>query len=106
MASTGNRLKRLAVQWGGLALVLQLWVALGFVHYIKLEWETARPKLVSFKDTMDRMSQMKSVVFKYPYIAIYIIAAALLIGGVIAYLTIRGVREAMAPEPDDRAPPL
>ena len=90
-----NRLRRLAFQWGGLALVGQLWIALGFVHDAKLEWSVSRSRFLDFKTTVDRLSQLKAVAFKYPYVAMYGLIAAILLATVLGALWVVGICDAM-----------
>jgi hypothetical protein len=95
-----RRRQRLAMQWGGLALVAQLWVALAFVRRFLFDWEVTRPQLVSFTQSMARFSQLKTPALKYPVVAVYFVlfVAAMLV--LIGWLGTSGLREAMAPEPE------
>ncbi|MCU1282805.1 MAG: hypothetical protein JWM53_6351 [bacterium] len=93
-----KRLQRVAVQWGGLALVAQVWVALVFVRRFLLDWEATRPQLVSFAESMNRFSQLKTPALKYPWGAVYFVLFVAGIVALLGWLALSGLREAMAPE--------
>jgi hypothetical protein len=98
-----DRLRQLAVQWGGLALVAQIWVALSFVQNVPREWQIGHPRLDSPRVIADRISQLKPALFKFPWSALYLGSFLLLILIVTVTLWIVGMRQAMAPERDDHA---
>jgi hypothetical protein len=87
------------LQWGGLALVAQLWVALGFVRRLLLDWDATKPQLVSFAESVNRFSQLKAPALKYPWAAFYLLLFAGGLAGIIGWMMIAGLRDAMAPEP-------
>ena len=99
-----SRRQRLGLQWGGLALVAQLWVALAFVRRLLADWEATRPQLVSFEQSFARFSQLKTPALKYPTVAVYFALFVVAVVGIIAWLVRDGMREAMAPEPTPEAP--
>jgi hypothetical protein len=93
-----KRLQRAALQWGGLALVAQLWVALGFIRRLLLDWEVTRPQLVSFAESVNRFSQLKTPALKYPSAAVYFVLFVAGVVGLLGWLAVEGLRDAMAPE--------
>ena len=95
-----SRLQRSGLQWGGLALVAQLWTALYFVHCWETMWSATQPELASFAQSVDRFSQFKTPALKYPYAAIYFSLFVAALAGLLGWLMVRGLREAMAPEPE------
>ncbi|HEY2745519.1 MAG TPA: hypothetical protein VGL86_12875 [Polyangia bacterium] len=88
------------MQWGGLALIAELWVALVFVRWARIAWELTRPELTTFAESVNRISQLKSPAFKYPASGVYLLLFVLLMVGVLGWLAFRGIVEAMAPERD------
>lgn len=97
-----SRLQRAALRWGGLALVAELWVALVFVHTARRHWNLYSAQMVSFDESMNRISQLKPLLFKAPYCLVYLILFVVGVSGVVGWLIASGMREAMAEEPDDQ----
>jgi hypothetical protein len=95
-----RRLQRAGLQWGGLALVAILGVALTFVRTLIDAWHETRPQLVSFEESVNRFSQLKAPELKYPAAAVYFVAFGAALVGLIGWLVVKGLREAMAPEPE------
>jgi hypothetical protein len=95
-----ERLQRAALRWGGLALVAQLWVALVFVHSVIEVWRSTRPELVSFAESANRFSQLKTPALKYPAAGVYFVLFVTALAALLVWLTVRGLREAMAAEPN------
>ncbi len=99
-----ERLQRAGLRWGGLALVGQLWVALVFVGWCFSGWEETRRQLVSFAESVDRFSQLKTPALKYPWAGVYFVLFVTGVVAILGWLTISGLREAMAPEPEANEP--
>lgn len=97
-----ERLRRLAVEWGGLALCAQLWVALVFVTNARLDVR-AFVAQIDYATLADRMSQFRPPRFKFPWLTAYAIVFALTMLGVLTVLLVWGLRQAIAPE-DEAAP--
>ena len=97
-------LRRITLVWGGLAVATQLWVGLIFVRWFVQSWHDTRPHLASFADSVDRFSQLKTPALKYPWSGVYFILCVAGIVGLIGWLTVSGVREAIAPEPESNEP--
>jgi hypothetical protein len=93
-----KRLQRAALQWGGLALVAEIWVALGFVYTFRRHWDFYSTQLVSLARSADRISQLKPFGFKFPFSAIYFVLMLVGVTGLIGWLTVWGLRDAMAEE--------
>lgn len=96
-----KRLQRAALQWGGLAMVAQLWVALVFVRRLLFDWDETRPQLASFAESMNRVSQLKAPALKYPWSGVYFVLFVVGAIVIVGWLTVAGVREAMAPATSD-----
>jgi hypothetical protein len=95
-----RRLQRLALQWGGLVLVAQLWVALIFVNVALDDWTRTKPFLVSFAESVNRFSQLRTPALKYPASGVYFVLFVAGLLTLLGWLVVRGLREAMAPEPE------
>jgi hypothetical protein len=88
-------LSRVGLVIGLVALAYQAWVSITFIRQVTYNWETTRPQLVSFAESANRFSQLKTPALKYPAVAIYF---SLFVAGVViivGWLLIRGVRDAM-----------
>lgn len=95
-----ERRQRLSLQWGALALLLQLRLALLFVQLVREEWATTAAKFGNLSQLTNRASQLKPAAFKFPFTWIYLSA---FVGATVAILVVywyRGMRAAMAPEPE------
>lgn len=94
--------------WGVLAVAAQWWVALIFVRWVMTAWKDNRPYLVSFAESTNRFSQLKTPALKYPWAGVYFVLAAAAIVGLVGWLVVGGVRDAIAPPPEtddaDRTP--
>ena len=100
-------LRRTGLVLGGLALVAELWTALSFVQTWVAMWLVTRPELVSFVETTNRFSQLKTPALKYPYAAVYFVLFTLALFSLLLWLLVQGVRDALTRDPqaterDDR----
>jgi hypothetical protein len=94
--------QRATLLWGVLAVATQLWVGLIFVRWFVRSWKDTRPALVSFAQSVNRFSQLKTPALKYPWAGVYFILCVAVIIGLVGWLTISGLREAIAPEPETK----
>lgn len=98
---SNERLRRLAYQWGGLALAVQLWIDLGFVHQLRRYLEFVA-KEVKLEVVPARISQLRPPALKVPWSYCYLgvfLAVAL---GCLGVLWVRALRRAMTPDDDAR----
>lgn len=98
-------MNRGALAWGVLALGAQLWILWTFLGWMHEEWRDTLPHLVSFGESMNRFSQLKTPSLKYPQAAVYFVLAAVGIIAFVGWLWVDGVRDAIArkpAEPDER----
>lgn len=93
-----RRLSRLAYQWGGVALAVQLWVCLHFVHQLRHDVTTLGAD-IKVSTLPDRLSQLRPPALKAPYCYVYFGLFLLTALAVIGTLAVRGLRAAMAPDP-------
>lgn len=96
-----ERLQRLAIQWGALALVAQIWIALLFEQKLREFWNDALEGFGGFAQFCDRISQLKSPPFKAPWSIVYFAIFAILVIAITASLWIYGMRDALAEERRD-----
>ncbi|MGZ3438379.1 MAG: hypothetical protein ACXVDD_02640 [Polyangia bacterium] len=78
----------------------QLYVALSFVQNVPHEWNDGKPRLNHPGIIADRISQMKPALFKFPFSAFYLAIFLALTLAITIMLWVRGMRSAMAAEPD------
>jgi hypothetical protein len=98
-----ERLERTALRWGGLALVVQIWIALHFEVVARRYWIDSRRYLVSLHRFAQRVSQLKPAAFKAPWSFVYLGLFVALMTAMVFALWIIGFREALAAgEPDDK----
>jgi hypothetical protein len=95
-----ERRQRLALQWGGLALVLQIRLAFLCINLAHTDWDSARSGIGDLAQLTNRASQLKPALFKFPWSGIYLCSFIGAVAVALAWLWIHGMREAMAPEPD------
>ena len=95
-----ERRQRFALQWGGLALLLQIRMAMLFVQLFRTDREGAALQYTNVQQLANRGSQLKPLAFKFPFVWIYVVAFFGLLAAIVLYLWIAGLRTAMAAEPD------
>lgn len=95
--STDDRMSRLAFEWGGLALTIQWWIYLGFVHQLR-RYVDKVAKDFNLGNLPDRVSQLRPPALKVPCSYVYLVVFVSIAVGAIGVLFVRGLREAMARE--------
>ncbi len=95
-----ERLKRLALQWGAIGLLAQLYLA---SNWLAEAVENLNDLLTRFNAPVlkDRISQLKPAAFKFPWTGMYMILFALVALAIVAVLIVRGWREAFPGEETD-----
>jgi hypothetical protein len=93
-------LRRAALVWGALVVAAQLWAALVFVRWFLQTWKDTRPYLVSFAESANRFSQLKTPAFKYPWSGIYFLLGVVGVVGVLGWIWAEAVRDLIASAPN------
>ncbi|MCU1279440.1 MAG: hypothetical protein JWM53_2986 [bacterium] len=84
--------------------MLQIRIALLFVRAARTEWDSARAGFGSLAQLTNRASQLKPNTFKFPWTWVYVGCFAAILIATFCWFWIHGLREAMAPEPEERDP--
>jgi hypothetical protein len=94
-------MNRGALLWGVLALAAQLWIVITCGGWLHESWRDFSSHFVSFTESMNRFSQLKTPALKYPWAGVYLVLAAAGIIALVAWLWYDGVRDAIARKPAD-----
>ncbi len=94
-----ERLRRASVQWGLLALLVQLYVAGRWSFFAFQDLATMIHKYAATLE--DRISQLKPEAFKFPLAGVYISLFALVSIVIVAALLYAGLRTALNPPPNE-----
>ena len=93
--STEDRLSRLAFEWGGLALTIQWWIYLWFIHQLR-HYIGKVAKDFNWANLPDRVSQLRPPALKVPYSYVYLAIFVSVAVAAVGVLFVRGLRDAMA----------